>query len=153
MMLSLSARQVRAPHRRGEHGDLPHVEAADEAELVERPCVGEQCAEVAEIIVIDGGSTDFGDDHERRLRVRSRWTLASRVFTQHIRKQPRSRLTRAIIATVARAFDAASSSKAGDNATPVVRSPVCRSRWCVSALPCWLTRTCLGTQAVGNELP
>jgi len=56
--------------------------------------------------LIDGGSTHFGDDHERRLRVRARWTLASRVFTEHIRKQPNSRLTRAIIASVARAFDA-----------------------------------------------
>lgn len=56
--------------------------------------------------LIDGGSTDFGDDHERRVRVRSRWTLASRVFTEHIRKQPQSRLSRAMIATVARAFDA-----------------------------------------------
>jgi len=56
--------------------------------------------------LIDGGSTDFGDDHERRMRVRARWTLAVRVFTAHVRKQPGTRLTRAIIATVARAFDA-----------------------------------------------
>jgi eukaryotic-like serine/threonine-protein kinase len=56
--------------------------------------------------LIDGGSTDFGDDHERRLRVRARWTLGVRAYVNQITKQPQTRLTRAIIATVARAFDA-----------------------------------------------
>jgi hypothetical protein len=56
--------------------------------------------------LIDGGSTDFGDDQERRMRVRQRWILAVRAFTAYVRKQPNTRLTRAIIATVSRAFDA-----------------------------------------------
>ena len=56
--------------------------------------------------LIDGGSTDFGDDQERRLRVRQRWILSVRAFTAYVRKQPNTRLTRAIIATIARAFDA-----------------------------------------------
>jgi eukaryotic-like serine/threonine-protein kinase len=56
--------------------------------------------------LIDGGSTDFGDDMARRLRVRARWTLAIRRFVRWVREQPNTRLTRAIIATVARAFDA-----------------------------------------------
>ncbi len=56
--------------------------------------------------LIDAGSTDFGDDHERRMRVRGRWVLAARVWGAWVHEQPKSRLTRAIIATVARAFDA-----------------------------------------------
>lgn len=56
--------------------------------------------------LIDGGNTDFGDDQDRRLRVRARWTTATRLFVRWIREQPKTRLTRAIIATVARAFDA-----------------------------------------------
>ncbi len=64
--------------------------------------------------LIDGGSTDFGDDHERRIRVRSRWTAAIRVFVEHVRKESRTRLTRAIIATVARAFDALVRDSAAD---------------------------------------
>jgi len=56
--------------------------------------------------LIDAGSTDFGDDHERRMRVRGRWILAARVWGARVHEQPKSRLTRAIIATIARAFDA-----------------------------------------------
>lgn len=56
--------------------------------------------------LIDTSSTDFGDDHDRRMRVRSRWTITCRSFTTLIRDQPESPLTRAHIATVARAFDA-----------------------------------------------
>ncbi len=56
--------------------------------------------------LIDGGNTDFGDDQGRRLRVRARWTTAARLFVKWVREQPKSRLTRAIIATVSRAFDA-----------------------------------------------
>jgi hypothetical protein len=56
--------------------------------------------------LIDAGSTDFGDDHERRMRVRGRWVLAARVWGARVHEQPKSRLSRAIIATVARAFDA-----------------------------------------------
>ena len=56
--------------------------------------------------IIDGASTDFGEDHERRMRVRARWTLAVRAFTTYVRKQPHTRLTRALIATVARSCDA-----------------------------------------------
>ncbi|MBW2454764.1 MAG: protein kinase [Deltaproteobacteria bacterium] len=56
--------------------------------------------------LIDAGNTDFGDDHERRMRVRARWILAARVWGARVHEQPKSRLTRAIIATVARAFDA-----------------------------------------------
>jgi hypothetical protein len=56
--------------------------------------------------LIDSASTDFGDDQERRTRVRGRWTLAVRAFVAHLRKQPNTRLTRAIIATIARACDA-----------------------------------------------
>lgn len=56
--------------------------------------------------LIDGGNTDFGEDQDRRLRVRARWTTAARLFVKWVREQPKSRLTRAIIATVARAFDA-----------------------------------------------
>jgi hypothetical protein len=54
----------------------------------------------------DGCSTDFGDDHERRMRVRARWTLAIRTWMKYLREHPPSRLNRAIIATMARAFDA-----------------------------------------------
>ncbi|MBW2526174.1 MAG: serine/threonine protein kinase [Deltaproteobacteria bacterium] len=56
--------------------------------------------------LIDSSATDFGDDHERRMRVRSRWTMTCRSFVSHVRDHPGSTLTRAIIATVARAFDA-----------------------------------------------
>ena len=56
--------------------------------------------------LIDGGSTDFGESQDRRLRVRSRWTLTVRLFVSQARSQPNTRFTRAIIATVARAFDA-----------------------------------------------
>jgi len=56
--------------------------------------------------LIDGGSTDFGEDTERRLRVRARWTTAVRVFVDYLREQPSTRLTRAIIATIARTYDA-----------------------------------------------
>ncbi|MEM9695027.1 MAG: serine/threonine-protein kinase, partial [Myxococcota bacterium] len=56
--------------------------------------------------LIDGGSTDFGDDNERRLRVRARWTTAVRTFTDYLQEHPSSRLTRAIIATISRTFDA-----------------------------------------------
>ena len=56
--------------------------------------------------LIDGGNTDFGEDQDRRLRVRARWTTAVRMFVNWVREQPNSRLTRAIIATVSRAFDA-----------------------------------------------
>jgi hypothetical protein len=56
--------------------------------------------------LIDSASTEFGDDMDRRMRVRSRWTLAVRALLLHVQEQPKSRLTRAIIATVARSFDA-----------------------------------------------
>ncbi len=56
--------------------------------------------------LIDGGSTDFGEDTDRRLRVRARWTTAVRVFVDYLREQPSTRLTRAIIATIARTYDA-----------------------------------------------
>jgi hypothetical protein len=56
--------------------------------------------------LIDGGSTDFGDDQERRLRVRGRWSLAVRTWVKYLRDRPADRLVRAVIATVARAFDA-----------------------------------------------
>lgn len=56
--------------------------------------------------VIDSGSTDFGDDMDRRLLVRKRWTLTVRSFVAYVRIQSKTRLTRALIATVARSFDA-----------------------------------------------
>jgi hypothetical protein len=56
--------------------------------------------------LIDGGSTDFGEDQDRRLRVRARWTTAVRLFASWLREQPQTRLSRAIIATVSRACDA-----------------------------------------------
>ncbi|MEM6786943.1 MAG: protein kinase [Myxococcota bacterium] len=56
--------------------------------------------------LVDGSSTDFGEDTERRMRVRARWSTAIRVFVAHLVDQPSTRLTRAIIATVARTFDA-----------------------------------------------
>ncbi len=56
--------------------------------------------------LIDSGRIDYADDHDRRGKIRMRWTHACRVLVGHIHKQPGSRLTRAIIATVARAFDA-----------------------------------------------
>ncbi len=56
--------------------------------------------------LIDSGNTDFGDDMDRRLRVRARWTLAVRLFVAWVKAQPNTRLTRALIATVARCFDA-----------------------------------------------
>lgn len=56
--------------------------------------------------LIDGGNTDFGEDQDRRLRVRARWTTAARLFVEWVREHPKTRLTRAIIATVSRAFDA-----------------------------------------------
>lgn len=56
--------------------------------------------------LIDSSATDFEDDHDRRLRVRSRWTTTCRSFVDHVRDHPGSTLTRATIATVARAFDA-----------------------------------------------
>ena len=55
--------------------------------------------------LIDSANTDFGDNMDRRLRVRMRWTLTARLFVAYVRKQPNTRLTRALIATVARAFD------------------------------------------------
>ncbi|MCC6522035.1 MAG: serine/threonine protein kinase, partial [Polyangiaceae bacterium] len=56
--------------------------------------------------LIDGGNTDFGDDQDRRVRMRSRWALACRQFIAYLRAHPGTRLARAIIATVARAYDA-----------------------------------------------
>ena len=56
--------------------------------------------------LLDTSSTDFGDDHDRRIRVRSRWTITCQAFVAHVRDQPDSPLTRAYIATVTRAFDA-----------------------------------------------
>jgi hypothetical protein len=56
--------------------------------------------------LLDTSSTDFGDDHDRRIRVRSRWTITCQAFVAHVREHPDSPLTRAYIATVARAFDA-----------------------------------------------
>lgn len=56
--------------------------------------------------VIDSGTTDQADDQARRGHVRHRFTLAIRSFAAYLRGRPSTRLTRAIIASVARAFDA-----------------------------------------------
>ncbi len=56
--------------------------------------------------LIDGGNTDFGEDQDRRLRVRARWNTVVRQLVSWVREQPKTRLTRAIIATISRAFDA-----------------------------------------------
>lgn len=64
--------------------------------------------------LIDDASTDFGDEHQRRLQVRARWALAVNTFTNYVRKQPRTRLTRALVATVARACDALVRDNAAD---------------------------------------
>ncbi len=56
--------------------------------------------------LVDNGSTDVDDAHDRRSAVRSRWTETCRVLVARLREQPETPLARAIIATVARAFDA-----------------------------------------------
>lgn len=56
--------------------------------------------------LIDGESSDFGDDQERRQRVRTRWMRALAVLTARLVRERSSPLRRAIAATVARAFDA-----------------------------------------------
>lgn len=75
--------------------------------------------------LIDSGSTDFGDDMDRRLRVRARWSLAVRLFVHWVREQPNTRLTRAIIATVARAFDALVRDGAAEPLDVFLYSAVC----------------------------
>jgi hypothetical protein len=56
--------------------------------------------------LIDGGMTDFGDDPDRRSRVRTRWTTASNVLVARLETEKTVQLRRAITATVARALDA-----------------------------------------------
>lgn len=56
--------------------------------------------------VIDAGHTDFGDDGERRLAVRQRWTGVVGDFAAIVRTQPASRQARVHLATIARALDA-----------------------------------------------
>lgn len=77
--------------------------------------------------LIDGGSTDFGDDMDRRLRVRARWTLGVRYFVRWVREQPNTRLTRAIIATISRAFDALVRDGAAEALDVFLYSAVCFS--------------------------
>ncbi len=56
--------------------------------------------------LIDSGHTDFGDDQERRAKIRLRWVSVVAAFTNYVKQRPQTRLTRALIATVARALDA-----------------------------------------------
>lgn len=56
--------------------------------------------------LIDGGMTEFGDDADRRSRVRGRWTTASNVLVARLEVEKTAQLRRAITATVARALDA-----------------------------------------------
>jgi eukaryotic-like serine/threonine-protein kinase len=66
--------------------------------------------------LIDGETTDFGEDQERRLRVRARWTNSLRVLMARLTRERTSPLRRAIAATVARAFDALVRDGAADGA-------------------------------------
>lgn len=66
--------------------------------------------------LIDCSSTDFGDDSERRTRVRSRFTSASSVLVARLINEPKGPLRRAITATVARALDALVRDSAADAA-------------------------------------
>jgi hypothetical protein len=56
--------------------------------------------------LIDGGTTDFGEDPDRRARVRARWTTTSSVLVERLEVEKSAQLRRAITATVARALDA-----------------------------------------------
>jgi hypothetical protein len=66
--------------------------------------------------LIDGETTDFGEDQERRLRVRQRWMAALRVLMARLVRERSSPLRRAIGATVARALDALVRDGAADGA-------------------------------------
>lgn len=56
--------------------------------------------------LIDSGTTDFGEEVERKGRVRARWTTACNLLLDRLGAERASPLRRAIAATVARALDA-----------------------------------------------
>lgn len=70
--------------------------------------------------LIDGESTDFGDDAERRARVRERWTRTCDVLLERRARERGSPVRRALSATVARAFDALVRDGAADAADVVL---------------------------------
>jgi len=56
--------------------------------------------------LIDSETTDFGEETERKERVRARWTTACNLLLERLSAERASPLRRAIAATVARALDA-----------------------------------------------
>lgn len=94
---------------RSEASAAPHNEAPKYVTLHQRKLR-------ALLHLIDCATTEFGDDTERRTRVRTRFTTASGVLVARLESEPRGPLRRAITATVARALDALVRDAAADAA-------------------------------------